>query len=50
MKQIFFYVLCFLTVGMFACSDDDSEGGLQLKVNRNTMLATGTDEVRVSRW
>ncbi|MCI5706621.1 MAG: Omp28-related outer membrane protein [Odoribacter sp.] len=46
MKQIFFYVLCFLTVGMFACSDDDSEGGLQLKVNRNTMLATGTDEVR----
>lgn len=45
MKQIVFYVLCFFVVGMFACSDEDSEAGLQLKVNRNTMLATGTDEI-----
>lgn len=44
MRPLFIFLL--LWAGFCACSDKDQEEGLKLTADRNTILSTGTDEVR----
>lgn len=44
MRPLFIFLL--LWAGFCACSDKEQEEGLKLTADRNTILSTGTDEVR----
>ena len=47
MKQVFIGLICLLTIGMAACSSDDSneKNGLMFTATRDKILADGSDEV-----
>lgn len=44
MKQVFVFMILLISIGWIGCSDDDQNGGLQMSVDRDMILANGTDE------